>query len=60
MAQTDPLACHVLPGPDRARFPRSRSRSWREGGAMSLVRVNITMTDSVFDSNEVRVLHGTC
>jgi predicted outer membrane repeat protein len=28
-------------------------RAWRDGGALNLVRVNITITDSLFDHNEV-------
>lgn len=33
----------------------SRCRARRDGGALNLVRVNITITDSVFDQNEVSV-----
>jgi hypothetical protein len=30
-------------------------RAWRDGGALNLNRVNITITDCVFDNNEVRL-----
>lgn len=31
----------------------SRCRAFRDGGALNLNRVNITITDSLFDQNEV-------